>query len=490
MTKKLLKGHFGLAIALLVVVGFLLLRPDQRDTPYHQESGRLVTLLPGHNIQAAVVDHPPGTRFLIKSGVHRLSTMIVPRDGNTFIGEKGAIISGAKLLDSFERQENYWVALGQTQEGLVHGECTAGSERCKYSEDLFFDDKPLKHVGSLKEVKSGTWYFDYQTDKIYFGDDPRGHKVETSVTVRAFGGTAKNVTIQGLIIEKFATPAQSGAIHGYDYDEGHGAVGWTIDSNEIRFNHGGGVGYGPDTKIIKNNIHHNGQIGIVGIGDNTLVEGNEIAYNNFAGFSPAWEAGGTKFWDSKNLVIRGNYAHHNNGPGLWSDYNNIHVLYENNRIEYNGLGIYHEVSYDAIIRRNIINEASEKYAGVGINLWNSSNVEVYENTISAWSGIIINHEEGIKKRSQQGEGGTHGPLEAKNISVHDNIITLPLGANTGFFQHDKNKDIFKTANIRFSRNIYKLDSQNQQVFLWDDRLLTFKEWQGYGQDTEGKFVGP
>lgn len=451
---------------------------------------RQVRLTPSQDIQAVVDRNPAGTTFIFESGVYRLSTMIVPKDGNVFMGKKGAILNGARLLTLLEREGNYWVALGQTQQGFGHGECIKGNERCQYPEDLFFDDKPLRHVASLEEVGPNTWYFDYPAHKIYFWDDPRSHKVETSVTDRAFGGTAKDVTIRKLIIEKFATPAQSGAIHGYDYEKSRGSVGWIIEQNEIRFNHGGGVGYGPETKIIKNNIHHNGQIGIVGIGDNVLVEGNEIAYNNFASFSAAWEAGGTKFWDSKNLVIRGNYVHHNNGPGLWCDYNNIHVLYEDNRIEHNGLGIYHEVSYDAIIRHNTINEAGPDYTGVGINLWNSPNVEVYENTINAWSGIIINHEEDIKTRSQKGEGGTYGLLEAKNISVHDNTITLREGANTGFYQHDNSKDIFKTANVRFNRNTYVLDSKDQQAFLWDDKLLTFKERQGYGQEVSGQLVFP
>jgi hypothetical protein len=42
-----------------------------------------------------------------------------------------------------------------------------------------------------------------------------------------------------------------------------------------------------------------------------LVDQNEIAYNNTAGFNSGWEAGGTKFVMTHNLVVRGNWSHHN-----------------------------------------------------------------------------------------------------------------------------------------------------------------------------------
>ena len=59
--------------------------------------------------------------------------------------------------------------------------------------------------------------------------------------------------------------------------------------------------------------------------DDGLVEGNEIDHNNTAGFSAFWEAGGTKWAETRRLVVRGNRAHHNQGPGLWTDGGNFRV---------------------------------------------------------------------------------------------------------------------------------------------------------------------
>ena len=50
-------------------------------------------LNPGDDIQAAVNAHPPGTTFVIKTGVHRRQT-IRPKDGMTFVGEHSAVLDG------------------------------------------------------------------------------------------------------------------------------------------------------------------------------------------------------------------------------------------------------------------------------------------------------------------------------------------------------------------------------------------------------------
>ena len=53
--------------------------------------------------------------------------------------------------------------------------------------------------------------------------------------------------------------------------------------------------------------------------------------------------------------MRDSCVHHNAGPGLWTDFDNIHTLYEGNTVFLNGEdGIKHEISYDATIRNNVV----------------------------------------------------------------------------------------------------------------------------------------
>jgi len=149
----------------------------------------------------------------------------------------------AEVLTTFTRSGPYYVVTGQSQHGQEHGECDSTHPGCSFAEDLFFDNVPLQHMAQLSDVAPGKWFFDYPNQTIYFMDNPTGHTVETSVTRSAFYGSASNVTISGLIVEKYAIPAQMGAI-GDQYPGG----GWIISNNETRLNHGQGINGGTNSK--------------------------------------------------------------------------------------------------------------------------------------------------------------------------------------------------------------------------------------------------
>ena len=437
-----------------------------------------VLIYPGQAIQSRVAAAPAGTVFVLKPGVHRMQT-ISPKDRDTFRGEPGAVMSGARPLVEFSRSGDYWVASGQTQENGRHGaSCQEGFPRCNYPEQLFIDDQLLTHVGSLEEVAPGSWFFDYPNDRIYFADDPAGRRVETSVTGKAFEATGNSVTVSGLIVERYANQAQSGAIHS------DGTTGWVIADNEVRSNHGVGVRVGTGAQLLRNNIHHNGQIGVGGGGTNALIEGNEIAYNNTAHFDWNWEAGGGKWAGTSKLTVRGNFAHHNGGPGLWTDIDNIDTLYENNTVEDNAwVGIFHEISYAAVIRNNVVRRNGfghpEWIWGAGILVAASPNVEVYGNTLEG-------NADGIGAVQQNRGSGKYGPYQVSNLWVHDNTIDMTVGF-TGMVQDIGDKSYFTSRNNRFEGNRYRLGSC-KAYFVWLDEERPETEWKSYAQDVRGTFA--
>src|SRR5579884_26552 len=136
----------------------------------------------------------------------------------------------------------------------------------------------------------------------------------------------------------------------------HPGTNWTITNNEVRWNHGTGISIGDWTQVLGNYIHNNGQKGIGGVTMNSVVQDNEIARNNYAGFDVGWEAGGAKFAVSSGMVVRGNNVHDNYGPGIWFDIDSINNLIENNTVtsNYSGPGIQYEISYSAVIRNNTV----------------------------------------------------------------------------------------------------------------------------------------
>jgi len=437
----------------------------------------------GVDLQSVVDQHPPGTTFVIAAGVHRMQS-ITPRDGDIFIGEPGAVLNGARLLTEFTPIAGYWVISGQEQEILPGGRCQAEFSRCSRAEQLFVDGLPLRHVDSLDQLAPGTWHFDYDGDRIYMADDPAGRMVETSVTQNAFYGGARDITIRDLVIEKYASRAQHGAI------EPDGGANWSIDTVQVRLNHGAGIRLSDGMRVINSAILSNGQIGLSGVGDNVLIEDTEIAYNNTAGFESTWEAGGAKFIRTEGLIARNNYVHHNDGPGLWTDIDNINTLYENNVVIYNQrIGIYHEISHDAVIRGNQV-----KFNGLNYDNWlwgsqiliaTSSHVEVYNNVVVV-SADIGN---GIGIVNQDRGAGERGVWRSDNNHVHQNVIVYTGAHGTSGAATDFNHDVFwAQSNNRFSANTYYVMDAAFAHWRWNDRELTWEAMQAEGQEVNGRLI--
>jgi parallel beta-helix repeat protein len=436
-------------------------------------------IYPGSDIQAAVNANPAGTSFLLKAGVHRLQ-QVQPKNGDSFTGEAGTILSGARLLTTFTRSGSYWVASGQTQQGVatdpIH--CEPGYESCQWPEELFLDDRQLLRVSSLGAVGPGKWFFDYNADQIYLGDDPSGRRVETSVSSYAFGGTADNVTLRQIVIEKYAAPAQAGAIQGDD------AQGWQVENCEVRQSHAIGIRIGDGWHVRGCRVHDNGQLGLAKGGTGSLVEGCDIYHNKTVQFKTGFAGGALKFSKSNGLVFQGNSVHDNLGNGIWFDIDNINYQVHDNTVYNNaGQGIFIEISYAGKVFNNKVygngfGRNSSWLFGAGILVAASPNVEVYGNDVS-------NNANGITAIQQNRGSGAYGPHEISNLYVHDNVITMKDG-KTGLAQSVGDNSYFTSRNNRWVHNSYHLGA-NAKYFAWMGAILSEAEWRQYGQDVNGTF---
>lgn len=177
-------------------------------------AGQTVNVNTGDNLQVLVNQYPPSTTFSLAPGIHRLQS-VVPQSGDSFVGQTGAVLSGAALLTNFVLNGSYWVSHVQvTQASSYRGQCNSAHPACALPEDLFFDNIPKSRVTSLSAVKPGSWYLDYPTGNAYMADAPWGHTVEISLLPYAFGGDAAVVVVSNLAIEKYACVAGNGAIGG------------------------------------------------------------------------------------------------------------------------------------------------------------------------------------------------------------------------------------------------------------------------------------
>ncbi len=470
------------------------------SSPPASNSPTDATVYPGESIQAAASAQPPGATIVITRGEHRLQ-QVVPKSGQTFVGEPGAVLNGSRLLTSFTYEGGWWVASGQTQQGLRLGRCAAFEgayyDGCRYPEDVFYDDRPLWQVTDPAQLAPGRWLFDYDNDRILLADDPSGRKVEVSVAKHAFSywragqswdtAIPGNVTIRGLVIEKYASPPQHGAIQAGGYGSGDPPDGmsqnWLIEGNELRWNHGAGIRVGDGTLVRDNYIHHNGQSGLASDSTGAIVEGNEIAFNNTMGFDITHGSGGFKFGKTRNLTITGNYVHHNHGPGLWADTDNVGTRYLHNRVEDNsGPGIFHEVSYDAEVAYNEVHRngyATPDWSyGAGILIAHSPGVEVHHNRLSG-------NADGIVGIDQNPGTGAFGPYVLDRLWVHDNYVEITDGW-VGVTQDHGDPSVFQ-RDIRFERNRYRTGGRSHP-FAWNDREASPADWLGAGHDLDGSIT--
>ncbi len=449
------------------------------------ECAPLTVLCPGETLATEVNAAPEGTAFQLRAGVYRLQ-QISPKAGQSFTGEPGAVLVGARLLTEWAREGSNWVYAGQVEQGEVRlpGACQDTRPGCALPEELFIDDQVLQRVTTVQGVSPGKWYFDYASDRVYIADDPTGKRVEISVLPWAISSAAPDVTVEGLVVEKYASPAQRGAI-GYS---GPGS-GWVVRGNEVRWNHGAGIRIADRMQVVDNFIHHQGQIGMVGPGSDVLVQGNEIAFNNAAGFGPGpqSEAGATKFVFTNRLVVRDNYSHHNHGPGFWTDMDNNDCLYEGNRVEDNDWrGIFHEISYACVIRNNVVRNNGHALPagtplfvleGAGILVNTSADVEIYGNVVEA-------NRNGIGAIDSDRGSGSRGPYEVANLWVHDNTIQQRSGLAAGILGSNP---VFLSQGNRFTGNRYLLGDTALRQFRWLHVNRTEQEWRSFGNDTAGMF---
>lgn len=447
-----------------------------------------VVLNPNDNVVSIINSKAAGTTFVFQAGAYR-GFQVVPKSGTTFIGQPGAILSGSRILSDWSASGGLWKHTGQTQSGSQRGSCASGST-CRYPEDIYVNDVLLQQVSSKSSVNTGTFYFDYGQDTVWIGQDPAGKLLEIGYLTDAFSGAGTDITIDSLVIEKYANPAQHGAIH-MKYGDTLTSR-WTVRNTEVRWNHGTGIKVGDNSTVTGSFIHHNGQLGIgSGAGSsqprgaNNLIENNEISYNTTIPFSSGFEVGGTKFARDRDLLVRGNFVHHNIGPGLWCDVECIDAVFVDNIVANNRLsGIFYEISYGVVIRDNLIvgNGADAPWLySAGIVIAHSRDAQVYDN-------IVANNGAGIVGIQQNRGSGSLGSHDVRNLKVHDNII-VSTGGKTGIGSPDTSStSIFNSWGNEFEDNTYYFSNINGNYYDWNGGAKSRPAWQAAGNDTDGTWL--
>ena len=474
-----------------------------------------ITLMPWNNLQNAVKANPAGTTFLLRPGIYRQASITAIKNGDRFLGQPGAILDGAKQLSGWTivsiHGASYWTTAGGTP--LSSPRCGARQcclpdyPGCAYVQNLYVDNVNYHHVVSLDNVTPGTWYYDFDgndggtRNNIYMAlsDRPNSRNVELSDQNHAFAGSAANVTIKDLVIEKYAAPIQMAAVQPQ-------GPNWLIESNEVRLNHGFGIKAlpgGDNVRVLGNNVHHNGQMGIgTGRVSGGLWDGNKVSYNNIDGVNPGFEAGGSKFVGN-NITISNNVVHDNYGVGLWTDAGASYNTYDHNICYDNVGGIYYEISRYGVIKNNTV-YGNTKFAQIVYT--GSDHGRITGNTVvdNGTGAIYIQNIVGTRP------GTTIYPLTDTQVTNNTIVILKPKSVAAGLrdFARPSEPGVFTDPTNLFEGNVYKFSGQPQfsgllrfasnrpsgPFWYWGEngargsQRVDWRNWQTSGHDRQGRLV--
>jgi parallel beta-helix repeat protein len=366
------------------------------------------------SLQAKINAATPGSTVTADPCVYREQVTITKPI--VLKGQSGSEIRGSDVWTGWTKSGSYWVK-GTLPKLSASGPCEAGTSRCQWPEQVFFDDKPLEQVASGPE--SGQFAVDGNR-QVVLADNPSGHTVEVTVRRQWVVGRSNDVTVQGFKMKHAANDHQrNGAIANGGYS------GWKVQNNILSDAHASVISLydGTDLNLTGNDVSRGGQLGVHGASAALVMNNNKIHHNNTEGFHP-WRVGGVKTSAMKSLTADGNEVYNNEGKGLWCDVDCANVVYSNNRVHHNTKpGILFEISSKAKIFGNVVWEngwdSQDWGYGAGIVSSSSKDVEIYNNTV-AWNA------DGISVISQDRGGTTNDAVT--NVYVHDNQILAKDGA--------------------------------------------------------------
>lgn len=453
-------------------------------------------------IPTIVTEAGSGHVFCFAPGTYDMTDVIRPHAGDRLIGSgagrRGTILRGARTISGWTLRNGLYVHRGGVERLPLGGDCANGTTACRYPDWLYVNGNPGRRVLSpctRSTVTGRQFCIDYEADRMYLAENPRGDTVEYSFVPQAIVGLVdRDVTIEALQVTKYANAAQEGAAI-------LAGPGWRIDRVDVNRTHSCAIAIpGRGIVVRHSRFHHNGQFGFCSSGGsiNSRFVGNEVDHNNTLGFDATVGAGGGKFTGTRNLTFARNKVHHNDGTGIWLDADNKGTKVSRNRSSNNtsiyggGDGIKIEVSCDVTVSDNVTRDNARG----GIHINNAQRVLVggrgSGNTISVPRhgdyGVVV-HGSGREGGVAQAQCGPDSKELATDNRVIGNKISMPRRGESwnGVIGGSGGVEI---RGNRFAGNDYHMASCRRERWKWWDgssmETVPFSgrgtSWRGFGQD--------
>jgi trimeric autotransporter adhesin len=297
-----------------------------------------------------------------------------------------------------------------------------------HPDQVWVDDMPQQQVASRSEVTAGTFYVDYAAKQLILGTNPAGRYVRASAIARAIEVRANDAVLRGFGVRRYAPSIPHiGTITA----ERPGAV---LENLHVTDNATTGLALlAADQRATRITSVRNGMLGVAATyADGLVVEHLRAASNNLERFNMAPVAGGMKIGRSRVVSIGNSRFDGNLGTGLWLDESVYHANIANSVSAGNrGHGLSLEISARMVVAGNLIRDN----ARFGIKVNNTSDVEIWNNTIIDNGRPVNIVQDGRRLTSSTSSGRDprqpfpdptmtwiNGP-----VAVHNNVVSGTTG---------------------------------------------------------------
>jgi hypothetical protein len=380
--------------------GAIFVSPEGLDNASGSESS------PFADLADAILAAPSGATIVLRAGSYH-GSFILPKHKRLTVqpypGEE-VWLDGSRIVEGWDKTANAWVKSGWDvrfdssptysrgkPDGTAPGWQFVNPDypMAAHPDQVWIDDTAQKQVASLKKLVAGSFYVDYDAEKLYLGSDPGGAVVRASDTVKAITISGNGDVVRGIGIRRFSPSVP---------DIGAVAIsGEGVRLEKVTIIDSATTGlaiFSSNVSIVDVTISRSGMLGAqASTADGLVASGLLVTDNNTEHFNRAPVSGGFKIHKSRDVSVTGSAFLRNRGNGLWFDESVYDMtVVTNDIVDSVGNGLVIELSAKALVADNII-VRSEKD---GILVSDSGHVEIWNNTLSG-NDRSINIVQGLRR---------------------------------------------------------------------------------------------
>lgn len=433
---------------------------------------------PMRTLGAAISRASSGATIALRGGTY-YESVVIPAGKRLTIQQYGTEtvwFDGSAAVTNWLRSGNVWYRSGWTAEFNSSPTYTWNAPddtrpdwqwinpahpMAAHPDQVWFDGGSQRQVGSLAQVVPGTFYVDYQTDRLYVGSDPAGREVRASTIAKAMSIRAGGAVIAGLGFRRYAPSVpHMGAVTVEAPDV-------RIDQSQFDDNATTGLSVsGHRASLSKVSARRNGLLGIHGNqADGLRLSSVSAAFNNTEHFNHAPVAGGMKVTRSRDVQVRGSSFRNNDGIGFWADESIYDItIIKMKSIDNLGHGASIEISTKALV----VDSVFLRNQGFGLKVNNTSQVEIWNSTFDG-NGRSINVVQDARSSTDPNTPG-HNPSRAfpdptmlwvnTPVTIRNTIVSRSHGDCLVCVEDYSHQYTAEQLKVTLQGNVYQRNSSN------------------------------